>query len=60
MIMQTSKQALYTTKPLQLDVQIEVSTIYAMGDCHVTYPTIVSLLIKNLVSCIFSILHFLA
>ena len=60
MIIQSHLMSILTTQPLQLDIQIEVSTLYVMVDCHVTYPTIVCLLIKNLVSRIFSILHFLA
>jgi len=60
MIIQSYPMSALTTQPLQLDIQIEVSTLYVMVDCHVTYPTIVCLLIKNLALRIFSISHFLA
>ena len=60
MIIQSYPMSALTTQPLQLDIQIEVSTLYVMVDCHVTYPTIVCLLIKNLALHIFSISHFLA
>ena len=42
MIIQSYPMSALTTQPLQLDIQIEVSTLYLMVDCHVTYPTIVS------------------